>query len=107
LLVVVAVVPLMVALVSLVRHRLTVGLVQKILVLAVTVELAQVTKRVGLVVKVSSFCATQILFLLHLQLLVPQQLQTQLGTGSILLLRLAVLPSRRNLNGYRFPQLTV
>jgi hypothetical protein len=61
LLVVVAVVPLMVALVSLVRHRLTVGLVQQILVLAVTVDKAQVAKRVGLVVKVSSFCATQTL----------------------------------------------
>jgi hypothetical protein len=65
LLVVVAVVPLVVVLVLLVRHRLTVGLVQQILVLAVTVELAQVAKRVGLVVKVSSFCATQIR--LHLQ----------------------------------------
>jgi hypothetical protein len=49
LLVVVAVAPLVVVLVLLVRHRLTVGLVQQILVLEVTVELAQVAKRVGLV----------------------------------------------------------
>jgi hypothetical protein len=45
----------------LVRQALTVVQVQQILVLAVTVELAQVAKRVGLVVKVSSFCATQTL----------------------------------------------
>jgi hypothetical protein len=81
LIVVVVVVLRSLVLVLLVRQALTVVQVQQILVQVVTVDLAPLIKLVVLVVKVSSFCATQIR--LHLQqLLRLEQLRPQAGIES-------------------------